>query len=73
MGAPCHQSVIIITPEKFTFVCGQKKANSLENLKQGDKQIPIDIIRRGKDLEDNVPLYKDLIQGLENVTNFLFK
>ncbi|GAA5811471.1 hypothetical protein MFLAVUS_004908 [Mucor flavus] len=66
LGAPCHQSVIIITPEKFTFVCGQKKASALESLKQGEKQIPIDIIRRGKELEDNVPLYQDLIKSLEN-------
>lgn len=67
MGTPCHQSVIIITPEKITFVCGQKRASSLESLKQGEKQIPIDIIRRGKDIEENVPLYQDLIKSLDKV------
>lgn len=66
LGAPCHQSVMVITPEKITFVCGQKRASQLETLKQGDKQIPIEIIRRGKVMEENVPLYNSVIQSLNN-------
>lgn len=69
MGTPCHQSVMLITPEKITFVCSHKKASSLEVLKQGDKQIPIELVRRGKDIEENVPLYQDLIKSLDNVSH----
>lgn len=59
---------MIITPEKITFVCSQKRATQLESLKQGDKQIPIEIIRRGKVIEENVPLYNTVIQSLNNVS-----
>ncbi|KAG2196503.1 hypothetical protein INT47_012797 [Mucor saturninus] len=65
LGTPCHQSVTIITPEKITFVCGHKRASSLESLKQGEKQIPIEIVRRGKDIEENVPLYQNIIKSLD--------
>ncbi|KAI7889566.1 FACT complex subunit-domain-containing protein [Mucor mucedo] len=65
LGTPCHQSVTIITPEKITFVCSHKRASSLESLKQGEKQIPIEIVRRGKDIEENVPLYQNIIKSLD--------
>ncbi|OBZ84460.1 FACT complex subunit spt16 [Choanephora cucurbitarum] len=63
IGMPLYSSMIIITPEKITFICGQKKADIMETLKQGDKQIPIEIIRRGKDTEENVPLYQPIIEA----------
>ena len=66
---PLYSSMIIITPEKITFICGQKKADIMETLKQGDKQIPIEIIRRGKDTEENVPLYQPIIEAFNGVNN----
>ncbi|KAI8062799.1 FACT complex subunit-domain-containing protein [Gilbertella persicaria] len=66
IGMPLYSSMIVITPDKITFVCGQKKADIMETLKQGDKQIPIDIIRRGKDVEENVPLYQSVVEALNN-------
>lgn len=59
---------MVITPEKITFICSQKRATQLEQLKQGDKQIPIELVRRGKDMEENVPLYQDIIKDLNNVS-----
>jgi nucleosome binding factor SPN SPT16 subunit len=69
LGAPCHQTVMVITPEKITFICSQKRATQLEQLKQGDKQIPIEIVRRGKDIDENVPLYQDAIKFLNSVSS----
>lgn len=60
---------MVITPEKITFICSQKRATQLEQLKQGDKQIPIEIVRRGKDIDENVPLYQDAIKFLNSVSS----
>lgn len=66
---PIYQFFIVITPEKITFVCGQKKADIMEGLRQGDKQVTLEIIRRGKNAEENVPLYQSVIEELNNVKN----
>lgn len=64
---PIYQFFLLITPDKITVVCSQKKADIIETLKQGDKQITLDVIRRGKVAEENVPLYKDMLDQLRNV------
>lgn len=67
LGMPIFQFFLLITPDKITVVCSQKKADIIETLKQGDKQITLDVIRRGKVAEENVPLYKGIIDQLRNV------
>ncbi|KAI8987435.1 FACT complex subunit-domain-containing protein [Mycotypha africana] len=64
LGVQLTQTLILITPEKITIVCSQKKADIMETLKQGDRQIPVEIIRRGKNVEENVLLYEDIIKSL---------
>ncbi|KAI8393680.1 FACT complex subunit-domain-containing protein [Radiomyces spectabilis] len=64
LGFPIFQTLIVFTPEKITFVCSMKKADVLETVKRGDKQVPVDIIRRGKNIEQNVPLYEPLVEAL---------
>ncbi|KAI9473599.1 MAG: FACT complex subunit-domain-containing protein [Benjaminiella poitrasii] len=66
LGMPIYQFLMILTPDKITFLCSHKKADIIETLKQGDKQVPIDIIRRGKNLDENVPLYEAIITYLNN-------
>ncbi|CAO3623830.1 unnamed protein product [Mucor fragilis] len=66
LGMPIYQFFLLITPDKITVVCSQKKADIIETLKQGDKQITLDVIRRGKVAEENVPLYKDMLDQLRN-------
>lgn len=70
LGMPIYQFLLLITPDKITVVCSQKKADIIETLKQGDKQIPLEIIRRGKNGEENVPLYENVINQLNNVGLF---
>lgn len=43
-------------------------ADILETLKKGDKQVPIEVIRRTKDVEENVNLYKPIIDELDGVS-----
>jgi nucleosome binding factor SPN SPT16 subunit len=64
---PVYQFLLVITPEKITFVCSQKKADIMETLKQGDKQVTLEVIRRGKNAEENVPLYESIIEQLNDV------
>lgn len=64
---PIFQFFLLITPDKITVICSQKKADIIETLKQGDKQITLDVIRRGKVADENVPLYKGVIDQLRNV------
>jgi nucleosome binding factor SPN SPT16 subunit len=59
---------MIIKPDKITVICSQKKADTIETVKQGDKQVPVTIIRRGKNLEENVALYKSVIEDLNDVS-----
>ncbi|KAI8985467.1 FACT complex subunit spt16 [Pilobolus umbonatus] len=66
LGLPIFQSIMIITQDKVTVICSQKKADIIETLKQGDKQVPIDVIRRGKMTAENVPLYGPIIKQLNN-------
>jgi nucleosome binding factor SPN SPT16 subunit len=65
---PIYQFLLLITPEKITVLCSQKKADIIETLKQGDKQIALEVIRRGKNSEENVPLYQSVIERLNNVS-----
>ncbi|KAI8148314.1 FACT complex subunit-domain-containing protein [Fennellomyces sp. T-0311] len=64
LGVPMYQTLILLTPDKTTFVCSGKKADMLEGLKKGDKQVTIDVLRRTKDAEENMALYKPLIEEL---------
>lgn len=43
-------------------------ADILETLKKGDKQVPIEVIRRSKDVEENINLYKPIIEELDGVS-----
>lgn len=65
---PIFQFFLLITPNKITMVCSQKKADIIDTLKQGDKQITLDVVRRGKVAEENVPLYEDIIDQLRHVS-----
>lgn len=65
---PLFQFFFVITPEKITFVCSQKKADIIETLRQGDKQVTIEVIRRGKNAEENVPLYESVLEELNNAS-----
>jgi hypothetical protein len=67
---PIYQFLLLITPDKITVVCSQKKADIIETLKQGDKQIALEVIRRGKNGEENVPLYENIVKQLNNVGFF---
>jgi nucleosome binding factor SPN SPT16 subunit len=67
---PIYQFLLLITPDKITVVCSQKKADIIETLKQGDKQIALEVIRRGKNGEENVPLYENVVKQLNNVGFF---
>ncbi|KAI8060590.1 FACT complex subunit-domain-containing protein [Gongronella butleri] len=60
VGIPFHQTLILLTPDKLTFVCSNKKANLLDVLKDG--AVDVEVIRRGKNQEDNIPLYKPLVE-----------
>ncbi|KAI9495094.1 FACT complex subunit-domain-containing protein [Zychaea mexicana] len=64
LGTPMYQTLILLTPEKTTFVCSGKKADMLDGLKKAEKQITLDIIRRSKDTKENIALYKPLIDEL---------
>ncbi|EIE81524.1 hypothetical protein RO3G_06229 [Rhizopus delemar RA 99-880] len=66
LGYPFFQTLMIIKPDKITVICSQKKADTIETVKQGDKQVPVTIIRRGKNLEENVALYKSVIEDLND-------
>ncbi|KAI7872577.1 FACT complex subunit-domain-containing protein [Spinellus fusiger] len=64
LGFPIFQSLILLTPDKIIFVCSTKKGDVIETIKQGEKQVPIEIIRRGKNTQENVQLYMPLIEEL---------
>ncbi|CEG70970.1 hypothetical protein RMATCC62417_06776 [Rhizopus microsporus] len=66
LGHPFFQTLWIIKPNQVTVVCSHKKADAIETVKQGDKQIPVNVIRRGKNLEENIELYKSVIEDLNN-------
>jgi nucleosome binding factor SPN SPT16 subunit len=68
LGHPFFQTLWIIKPNQVTVVCSHKKADAIETVKQGDKQIPVNVIRRGKNLEENIELYKSVIEDLNNVS-----
>jgi hypothetical protein len=61
--------MILIQKDKITFVCSHKKADIIETLKQGEKQFPIEVVRRGKNIDENVPLYQSIIQDLAKVSS----
>ncbi|CAO3587831.1 unnamed protein product [Absidia cylindrospora] len=63
VGGPLYQTLVLLTPEKITFVCGNKKANALEKLDSG--MIPVQVIRRQKSIENNLPLYLPVIKSLD--------
>ncbi|KAI8089405.1 FACT complex subunit-domain-containing protein [Halteromyces radiatus] len=63
VGAPFFHTLMLLTPEKITFVCSQKKANIFDKLKNGS--IPVDVIRRGKNVEENLPIYQPLVDSLD--------
>ncbi|KAI7860506.1 FACT complex subunit-domain-containing protein [Circinella umbellata] len=64
LGMPMYQSLILLVPDKATFVCSGKKADLVESLKKGDKQITLDVLRRTKDQEKNISLYEPLIEEI---------
>ncbi|KAI8890085.1 SPT16-domain-containing protein [Backusella circina FSU 941] len=68
LGFPVFQMMILmmilIQKDKITFICSHKKADIIETLKQGEKQFPIEIIRRGKNIDENVPIYQSMIKDL---------
>ncbi|CAO3701202.1 unnamed protein product [Rhizopus stolonifer] len=66
LGYPFFQTVIIIKPDQVTVICSQKKSDTLDTVRQGDKQIPVNIIRRSKNTEENVALYESVIEDLNN-------
>ncbi|ORX52677.1 SPT16-domain-containing protein [Hesseltinella vesiculosa] len=64
LGFPLYQSTMLMQPDKITFVCSNKKADILDTLKNGP--VPVDIIRRGKNIEQNVPVYAPLVEAVAN-------
>ncbi|ORZ24132.1 FACT complex subunit-domain-containing protein [Absidia repens] len=62
VGTPFYQTFLLLTPEKITFVCGNKKADAFEKLKNGP--VPVEVIRRSRTIEDNVPLYAPIAEYL---------
>ncbi|KAI9304410.1 FACT complex subunit-domain-containing protein [Cunninghamella echinulata] len=63
-GYPMYQTLVLLTPEKITFVTSSKKASVLEPLKR-DTSLNVEIIQRGKVLEDNIDLYIPLAESLD--------
>ncbi|KAI9251558.1 FACT complex subunit-domain-containing protein [Sporodiniella umbellata] len=66
LGYPFFQTLMIIKPDQMTVICSQKKADTLDTVRQGDKQLPVNIIRRSKNVEENISLYKSVIEDLNN-------
>ncbi|KAG0173480.1 FACT complex subunit spt16 [Apophysomyces sp. BC1015] len=65
LGFPFQQTLMLLTQDKVTFVCSSRKGDYLESIKKGDKQVPVEIIRRNKNMEENIPLYTPLLEELE--------
>ncbi|KAI9316735.1 FACT complex subunit-domain-containing protein [Dichotomocladium elegans] len=65
LGIPVYQTLIVLTPEKAIFVASAKKSEVLATLKKGDKQVPIEIIRRSKKEEENIALYTPILEMLD--------
>ena len=51
LGYEFPQTLFIITQEGITIVTTKKKASFLEKLKNG--KVPLDVVVRGKDAEEN--------------------
>lgn len=53
-----------ITPDKVIFLASQRQAQYLETLKTEEAKIPIDILKRTKDAEENAVLFKQLLDEI---------
>ncbi|KAL1917850.1 uncharacterized protein VTP21DRAFT_3684 [Calcarisporiella thermophila] len=61
LGYEFPQTMLVITPKTLYFVTSQNKASLLNGLRQGDNQVPIEILVRGKDEEQNKKQFKESI------------
>ncbi|CAG8535911.1 12681_t:CDS:10 [Ambispora leptoticha] len=60
LGLEIPNVLILFTTEKIYFVTSESRANMLEDLKLGEKQIPIEILKRTKDTNHNRKLLEQI-------------
>ncbi|CAG8786131.1 8461_t:CDS:10, partial [Gigaspora margarita] len=64
LGYEFNDTLIFFTPDKIHFIVKEKRAEVFEQLKQGDRQVPIEIHRRNKDSSHNQTLFEQIISKI---------
>ncbi|KAI9199412.1 FACT complex subunit-domain-containing protein [Polychytrium aggregatum] len=62
LGYEFSDTIIVFTPEKIYVLCGAKKANYLEPLKQYERGVPLEIFIRGKEAGSNLEGFQKLFE-----------
>ncbi|CAG8546885.1 17200_t:CDS:10, partial [Cetraspora pellucida] len=64
LGYEFTDTLILFTQDKIHFIVKEKRAEVFEQLKQGDRQVPIEIHKRSKDSSHNQTLFEQIISRI---------
>ncbi|KAG9301417.1 hypothetical protein G9A89_018089 [Geosiphon pyriformis] len=68
LGNEISGVLLLLTPEKIHFVTNENKAALLEDLKQGEKQVPIEIHKRTRDSNHNRKLFEQIAAIVKEIS-----
>ncbi|RHZ49171.1 hypothetical protein Glove_529g41 [Diversispora epigaea] len=64
LGYEFKDTIIVVMQDKIHFVVRERRAEVLEQLKQGDRQVPIEIHKLSKDVSNNHKVFESIISKI---------